>query len=244
MIRRNISGFVKVALLLTIFFSSALPLTFNGSPVLLAGKPLFTTSVVSAQALASNTTTPASLQQATFSLNSYAPAQIVISYAYTSSFNISKVSSVGLSLYKIISGPTSITFQASDVDTYHFSVDINYGNILVEQTIQIASFSGTLAPDGTSFTVKANEVRFDFTLTVTKQPTYPSVNDVAQAVVLQVSQQLQQYQVKQDAFIAAISDTILTIGAIAAVAFALVIALILFMFWIHRKVVRLEEHGV
>ena len=238
----------RVALLLSlILLISSFAITGVGqfTPHGVGNLPLFTPClVVSAVALVSNTTVPAQLQQITMSLNSYAPAQVLISYTYTSSFNISKVSSVGLSLYKIISGPTSITFQASDVDTYHFSVDISYGNILVEQSIQLASFSGTLAPDGTSFTVKANRIRFDFTLTVTKQPSYPSVNDVAVAVVNQLSSQLQQYQVRQDAFVSAISNTILTIGVISAVAFVLVIALILFMFWLHRKVVRLEEQGV
>jgi hypothetical protein len=205
----------------------------------------FARSIVSVQALvSSNVTVPAELQQVTFSLNSYAPAQIIISYAYTSSFNISKVSSVGLSLYKIISGPTSINFQASDVDVYHFSVDINYGNILVTQTIQIAVFSGNLPPDGTSFSVKASEVRFDFTLTVTKQPAYPSVNDVAQAVVNQLSNQLQQFQVRQDAFVAEISNTILAIGGISVFAAACVLVLIVFVLRLYRQLARLEEKGV
>ena len=179
----------------------------------------------------------------TMNLNSYAPAKIFISYAYTSSFNISKVSSVGLSLYQIISGPTSIQFQATDVDSYHFSVVINY-NVLVEQTIQVSTWSGDLPPQGTSFSVKANTVTFDFTLTVTKQPKYPTVDQVATAVVNQLSNSLQQFQVSQQNLVSVISNTVMAIGVIAVVALVLVVVLLLAVLRIYRKQASLVEQGI
>ena len=227
-----------VMLLLTVF--SPLAVSSPTSP----SRGLVITSIVSAQALVSNSTQTAQLQQISMNLQSYSPARILITYAYTSSFNISKVSAVGMSLYRIVSGPTSVDFQAVDIDSYHFSVVISYQNIMVEQNIQISTWSGSQSPQGTIFSVRANIIRFDFTLTVSKEPKYPSVDEVAIAVVNQLSNSLQQFQVKQDAFVAKISDTILSIGMIAAVAFVLVIVLLITVVGIHRKVAALEEHGV
>jgi len=51
-----------------------------------------------------------------FNIQAYAPARIVITYAYTNNFSVSHVSSMGKSLYKIVSGPTSIEFKAEDLD--------------------------------------------------------------------------------------------------------------------------------
>jgi len=198
------------------------------------------TVIVAYAATTSNATQPTTLQRVTMNLNSYAPAKVFISYAYTSSFNISKVSSVGLSLYQIISGPTSIQFQATDVDSYHFSVVINY-NVLVEQTIQVSTWSGDLPPQGTSFSVKANTISFDFTLTVTKQPSYPTVDQVATAVVNQLSNSLQQFQVAQQNLVSEISNTVMAIGTIAVVALVLVVVLLLAVLKIYRKQASLEQ---
>lgn len=102
------------------------------------------------------------------SLQAYAPARIVISYTYTNNFSVSDVSSMGKSLYKIISGPTSIEFKAEDTDRYTFTIDIGYSAI-VAQRIQMAVFSSVYAPEGIQLNVKSADVRIQFTLTVTEK---------------------------------------------------------------------------
>jgi len=124
-----------------------------------------------------------------FNLQAYAPARILVSYSYTNNFSVTDISSVGQSLYKVTSGPTSIEFKATETDRYTFTVEVKYATI-VTQSIQIAIFSGNHAPEGIQINVKGDTIRLKFTLTVTEEPKYPSAQDVAEQVVRQVSNEL------------------------------------------------------
>ncbi|MHA1711565.1 MAG: hypothetical protein ACTSUS_05825 [Candidatus Freyarchaeota archaeon] len=121
----------------------------------------------------------------------------MISYAYTNNFSVTDVSSMGKSLYKIVSSPTNIEFRAEDVDTYTFTVEIKYAVVLT-QSIQIAVFSSNYAPEGFQFNVRDDYVRFTFTFTVTAEPKYPSAQEVAEQVVRQVSDQLQEFRTQTE----------------------------------------------
>ena len=134
---------------------------------------------------------------ASFNLQAYAPARVVISYAYTNNFSVTDVSSLGKSLYKIVSSPTSIEFRAEDVDTYTFTVEIKYA-VITSQSLQIAVFSSSHAPEGFQFNVKDDYVRIKFTLTVTEEPRYPSAQDVAEQVVRQVADQLAEFRTQTE----------------------------------------------
>lgn len=139
-------------------------------------------------------------ETAGLNLQSYAPARILISYTYTNNFSVTDVSSIGKSLYKITSGPTSIEFKAEDVDKYTFTIEIKYAAI-VAQSVQVAVFSAGNPPEGIQFNVKGNVVRVKFTLTVTAEPRYPSAQDVAEQVVLQVSNQLADFREQTDTIV-------------------------------------------
>ena len=134
---------------------------------------------------------------ASLNLQAYKPARIVITYAYTNNFSVSDVSSMGKSMYKITSGPTSIEFKAEDVDRYTFTVEIKYAAV-VGQSIQIAVFSAGNPPEGLQFNVKTSVVRLQFTVTVTEEPSYPSAQEVAEQVVRQVANQLMQFRRQTD----------------------------------------------
>ena len=174
-------------------------------------------------------------EAAGFSLQAYAPARIMVTYTYTNNFSVTDVSSIGKSLYKVISGPTSIEFTANDIDQYTFTVEIKYAAI-VTQSIQIAVFSGGYAPEGIQLNVKGNVVRLKFTLTVTEEPRYPSAQDVAEQVVLQVSQQLADFR-RQTETIVNVQNRNLEIQWIL-VAFNLVVNVILLaavFFWMRTR---------
>jgi len=130
---------------------------------------------------------------ASFSLQSYAPAEILISFSYTNNFSVTGVSSLGQSLYTITSSPTSIEFTAEDVDQYTFTVEIKYA-VIVAQSLQIAVFSAEHAPEGLQLNVDSDVIRLSFTLIVTEEPQYPSAQDVAEQVVLQVANQLSEFR--------------------------------------------------
>jgi len=130
---------------------------------------------------------------ASLNLQAYKPARIVITYAYTNNFSVSDVSSMGKSMYKITSGPTSIEFKAEDVDRYTFTVEIKYSTV-VGQSIQIAVFSAGNPPEGMQFNVKTDVIRLHFTVTVTEEPRYPTAQEVAEQVVRQVANELMQFR--------------------------------------------------
>jgi len=136
-------------------------------------------------------------ETASLNLRVYRPARILITYTYTNNFSVSDVSSVGQSLYKITSGPTSIEFKAEDIDIYTFTVTIRYAEI-VGQSIQIAVWSGNQPPQGLQINVKSNIVKIRFEVTVSEQPQYPSAQEVAGQVVKQIASELAAYRRQTD----------------------------------------------
>ena len=139
----------------------------------------------------------AASEVASLNLQTYKPARIVVTYAYTNNFSVSDVSSMGKSMYKIMSSPTSIEFKAEDVDRYTFTVEIKYAAV-VGQSIQIAVFSAGNPPEGMQFNVKTDVIRLQFTITVTEEPRYPTAQEVAEQVVRQVANELTQFRQQTD----------------------------------------------
>jgi hypothetical protein len=169
------------------------------------------------------------------SLQAYAPARILISYAYTNNFSVTDVSSMGKSLYKITSGPTSIEFKAEDVDRYTFTVEIKYAAI-VTQSVQIAVFSAGYPPEGLQFNVKGDIVRIQFTLTVTKEPQYPSAQEVAEQVVKQVSNELTHFQLEVNRVIETQNRNLTTMWILIVSSLAISVALLLIVLvWIRPR---------
>ena len=182
---------------------------------------------------------------ASFNLQAYTPARILISYAYTSGFDVINVSSMGKSLYKITSGPTSIEFTAEDIDQYTFVVVVRYGAI-VAQSLQIAVFSSNYAPEGIQLNVKNNVVQIKFTLTVTKEPQYPSAQAVAEQVVRQVSDQLNDFRSQTTDILEAQNKNIEIMWVIVSFNMAVSIAfIIIIIFWIYPQLraLRREPFG-
>ena len=179
----------------------------------------------------------------TMSLQGYATARIVISYAYTNSFTVSNVTSLGRSMYKIISSPMGIEFEGVDVDRYTFTADVRYATV-TDQLIQVAIFSAEHPPEGIEYNVRGKVVKITVALTVEKEPKYPTAEEVAEAVVKQMSDSLQQFQVQQQKLVNQVSDTIVSIGSIAAIAFVLVVVLLIVVFRIHRRMAALSERGI
>jgi len=131
---------------------------------------------------------------ASFNLQAYLPARILISYSYTNNFSVTDITSLGQTIYKINTGPTSIEFKAEDaIDRYTFTVEIKYPEETT-QSIQIAVFSGSQPPEGIQFNVKGKSIVIRFVLTVSEQPQYPSPEEVAEQVVVQVANELIQFE--------------------------------------------------
>jgi hypothetical protein len=183
------------------------------------------------------------LAVAGFNIQAYAPARIVITYAYTNNFSVSHVSSMGKSLYKIVSGPTSIEFKAEDVDRYTFTVEIEYAVVLA-QSIQIAVFSANNPPEGIQFNVKDDYVKLDFTFTVTEEPKYPSAQEVAEQVVRQVAGELQEFRRQTDETLQLQTRNIETQWVLVGFNMAISVALLVFLsYWVWPTVKRLRSEA-
>ena len=114
----------------------------------------------------------------------YAPAKIIINYPYTHNHSISDIEVMGLtSLYRHSGSPEYLQFEAEDIDTYKFTLDVLYKEITQARiTINIRS--------GTSQTVREQEFTFytqhltvHFKLQVTEEAKFLTPEETAEATL-------------------------------------------------------------
>jgi hypothetical protein len=166
-----------------------------------------------------------------FELNGiYAPARIIVQFRYaqhvSGAVNVSTLS--GRSLWTSQVSPVGFEFDAKDVDSYEFDLLFDY-NSTVEQSIELSYWSGTLAPNTERYHVAASNVWIHFRLVVNTEPVIPSKEAIAEAVVLQVKQDLQDYMGEirdlTDQFTQAIYTMVaLIVGSIISSILALIVA--------------------
>jgi hypothetical protein len=124
----------------------------------------------------------------------YAPAKISVQFAYAQ--QVSGVTNVttlsGRSLWTSQVSPINFEFDAKDVDSYEFDFSFSYNNT-VEQMLQIAYWSGTLPPNSERYRISSQNVLLHFKIVATTEPVIPSKEEIAQQVVIQVKQDLQDY---------------------------------------------------
>ena len=166
-----------------------------------------------------------------FELNGiYAPARIIVQFRYaqhvSGAVNVSTLS--GRSLWTSQVSPVGFEFDAKDVDSYEFDLLFDY-NSTVEQSIELSYWSGTLAPNTERYHVAASNVWIHFRLVVNTEPVIPSKEAIAEAVVLQVKQDLQDYMGEirdlTDQFTQAIYTMMaLIVGSIISSILALIVA--------------------
>jgi hypothetical protein len=138
---------------------------------------------------------PVNLAEATIDWFTYKPTKITFNYQYTHNHSISEVATIGQSLYKYSGGPTFFEFIAQDVDDYTFTLTIGYTNATQNLTVLVGLFSGNLPPQGFSIKGKlADTIIINVHLKVTEQPSYPTDDQVADAVVNKIQQNLVQQQ--------------------------------------------------
>jgi hypothetical protein len=129
----------------------------------------------------------------TLERNTYTPTRITFNYEYTHNASIIEITTLGQSLYTHSGGPTFFEFEAQDLDTYRFTFVLSYSKP-IEQTIIVGLWSGNRAMDGDSYSTYFEQTVFHVTLHVTAEPSYPSSEQVAQAVTAQISKDLADQQ--------------------------------------------------
>ena len=173
----------------------------------------------------------------------YAPAKVVISFAYTKNVTV-HVSTLKTSLYKATTSPVQVEFLGMDVDLYSVTVKVFYENINVRQTIQLGFFEGDRPAKGFEFDITSQGIVLDMKLSVVKQPQFPTAEEIGEVLWKQWHSELATFEARQQQLVSRLSDTAVTTGSLAAIAFGICVALILVVFRMHRKVAELSEWGI
>jgi hypothetical protein len=179
-----------------------------------------------------------------FDRNFYNPVKVMISYPYTHNTNVTDITTIGFSSYKYDVTPNSITFIASDIDIYTFTVQITYDNVS-QMNILITVWQGDQPAEGYTWTDTANTFVIHFRLNVTTEPSYPSDREVAAQVVSQLQATFQQELEQQRQTLAEVQSTEATDSIITMLAGVVsIIALLLAGFGVwKRRMIPTQETG-
>jgi hypothetical protein len=219
------------------------------SPILSSHQPFRSQSVLFASAQQVNGTgnqtqtnqTVYYERELAFDRNFYVPVKVMISYPYTHNTNVTDITTIGFSSYKYDVTPNSITFIASEIDIYTFTVQITYDNFSLTN-ILITIWQGDLPGEGYTWTDSASTFVVHFRLNMTIQPSYPTEAQVAAQVVAQMQATFQQELEQQRETLAATQENEATVSIIVAVdSVVCIIALLLAGFGQRRRRMIPEE---
>lgn len=169
-----------------------------------------------------------------FSHPCYQPAKIIINFPYTHNAAVTQITTIGPSMYDTEGTPTSLTFNALDVDVYTFRVTVNYDNA-TDRTVTISLWSGTQSMEGYTWTEASQVFIVDFRIEVSQQPHYPTKDEVAEEVFNLNAQLLINLTQKYEAVMRDIQSANFTNSIMTAVSISLVIVALFFMGFSLRK---------
>jgi hypothetical protein len=124
-------------------------------------------------------------------IHTYIETKIVVSYAFTQNVT-SDAYSAGQSVWSVTIDPLVTTFTTSAADRFVWNLIVTY-DILVEQSITVAVFSGHEPVDSWSYPIKARKIILQFKVIVTPQPQYPTAEQLAEMSVEVLSNELEEY---------------------------------------------------
>lgn len=142
--------------------------------------------------------------EASLDLQTYQTTKITFNFPYTNNASIGEVTTIGRGVYKYEGSATYLTFIVDDIDVYSFQLRIHYeasqstnetsgnqtSNVTLSRTVIVGLWSGTLPSDGYLYRSDATEFIITVRLSVTRQPTYPSKDEVADEVMKKIEQKL------------------------------------------------------
>jgi len=143
--------------------------------------------------------------EAALDLQTYQTTKITFNFPYTNNASIGEVTTIGRGVYKYEGSATYLTFIADDVDEYSFQLRIHYeaslpsnqtlgnetvSNVTATRSVIVGLWSGTLPSDGYLYRSDASDFVITVRLSVGRQPTYPSKDEVADEVMNKIEQKL------------------------------------------------------
>jgi hypothetical protein len=167
------------------------------------------------------------LSKAPINLTVFAPAKIKISYDYTKNVTISNVTCVGPSLYEVTTSPIDLTFQALNIDDYSFTLDLKYDSVIT-QDVKVTFISGSQPPSTYTIPAYCNHLVFPIIIKAAHEPHYPTAEEIAGAVVEQISARLDVYNANLQQILHSVMDglnnqsmvlVVITLGVLITAAF-------------------------
>jgi len=169
----------------------------------------------------------------------YAPAKIVISFVYTNNVSV-QVSTLGNSLYKAVTSPVQVEFSTEAFDVYTVDVQILYDKI-VNQTITIGLFEGGRAAKGIEFDVDASAVSIKMKAAVVEAPRFPTADEISERMWERWRNEIASFEANVNDLVAKMDSTVVTVGSLAVIAFAVCIVVLIAVFYLQRRVAELSE---
>lgn len=127
-------------------------------------------------------------------LQTYVSTKITFNFPYTNDHTIADIRTVGQSSYKHEGTGTTLTFIGEEVDIYSFTVILGYQNetpgLNVTKNVLVGLWSGNEAMDGYTISSAADIFVIHVQLSLTEQPSYPTPEEVSEAVVHKIEQDL------------------------------------------------------
>lgn len=124
-------------------------------------------------------------------VNTYIETKIVTSYTFTQNVT-SDAYSAGQSVWQVNVDPLTTSFITSAADKFTWHLVVSYGTI-VDQDITIAVFSGNEPVDSLVLHIQTDRIILNFDISVTKQPKYPTAEELADMSIEVLGNQLQEY---------------------------------------------------
>lgn len=126
-------------------------------------------------------------------LTVYAPCKIQVDFDYTRNVSVGDVYSLGPSLFEVTTSPIEFFFVTTDVDSYSFDLELSYEFHTI-QTLRLRINSGSVPPSIIEMPVEASKLTMHFSVTVLREPEYPSTEEVTESVVQYLGGMYEQYQ--------------------------------------------------
>jgi hypothetical protein len=136
-----------------------------------------------------------------------------------------------------------VIFEAEAFDVYTIDIRIEY-SIPVNQTVIIGLYEGGRATKGIEFDTSARVILISMKVSVVEAPTYPTAEDIANAMANWLQGYLTEYTGQMTVTINQMGESMLIIGVLGVVAFVVSVAVLVAVFYVHRRVAELSEWGI
>ena len=134
---------------------------------------------------------------------------------------------VGPSLYEVTTSPIDLTFQALNIDDYSFTLDLKYDSVIT-QDVKVTFISGSQPPSTYTIPAYCNHLVFPIIIKAAHEPHYPTAEEIAGAVVEQISARLDVYNANLQQILHSVMDglnnqsmvlVVITLGILITAAF-------------------------